>query len=116
MALIYAKQKGVPFWIYEDRMNFEHEYARNLQLSHTVRLAVKDSRVVPYYQAIMNNKTMKIEKYECLARLIDENEKILSPQLFIPIAKNIKIYHEVTMTIIDKTFDPKLCNKESLNQ
>jgi EAL domain-containing protein (putative c-di-GMP-specific phosphodiesterase class I)/GGDEF domain-containing protein len=105
MALIYAKKKGVPFWIYEDRMNFEHEYERNLKLSHIVREAVENSRIVPYYQAIMDNKNGKIVKYECLARLVDQNDKILSPTLFIPISKNIKIYNEVTKIIINKAFD-----------
>ena len=105
MALVYAKQKGVPFWIYEDRLNLEHEYERNLKLSHIVRDAVENSRIIPYYQAILDNKTGKIVKYECLARLIDENEKILSPLLFIPIAKNLKIYNEVTKTIIEQSFE-----------
>jgi len=105
MALIYAKQKGVPFWIYEDRMNFEHEYERNLKLSHIVREAVENGKVVPYYQAILNNKTSEIVKFECLARLIDSNDKVLSPLLFIPIAKNIKVYNQVTKTIIDKSFE-----------
>ena len=105
MALIYAKQKGVPFWIYEDRMNFEHEYERNLMLSHIVREAVENSRVVPYYQAIMDNNSGEVVKYECLARLIDKNDKILSPMLFIPISKSIKIYNEVTKIIINKAFE-----------
>jgi len=105
MALIYAKQKGVPFWIYEDRMNLEHEYERNLKLSHTVREAVENSRIVPYYQAILDNQSGKVVKYECLARLIDKNEKIISPLVFIPIAKNIKIYNEVTKIIINKAFE-----------
>jgi len=104
MALIYAKQKGVPYWIYEDRMNFEHEYERNLKLSFIVREAVENKRVLPYFQAIVDNKTSKIVKYECLARLIDTNEKILSPMLFIPVSKNIKVYHEVTKIIIEKSF------------
>jgi len=105
MALVFAKQKGVPFWIYEDRMNLEHEYERNLKLSHTVREAVEESRVVPYYQAILDNETGKVVKYECLARLIDHNGKILSPLIFIPISKSIKIYNEVTKIIINKAFE-----------
>ena len=104
MALIYAKQKGVPYWIYEDRMNFEDEYERNLKMSFIVREAVENKRVVPYFQAILDNKTSKIVKYECLARLIDANEKIISPAIFIPISKNIKVYHEVTKIIIEKSF------------
>jgi diguanylate cyclase (GGDEF)-like protein len=105
MALKYAKEMGLPFWIYEDRMKFEDEYERNLQLSGIVREAVMDSRIVPYYQAIIDTKTGDVVKYECLARLIDSTSKILAPTLFIPIAKKIKVYNIVTQTIIDKSFD-----------
>jgi len=105
MALKYAQDNKVPFWIYEDRMNFENEYKRNLQLSEIVRDGVETSKVIPYFQAIMDNKTGKIVKYECLARLVDKNEKILSPILFIPIAKKIKVYNEVTKSIVNKSFE-----------
>lgn len=104
MALMYAKSRGIPFWIYEDRMNFENEYSRNLELSLIVRDAVENERIVPYFQAIVENKTGNVTKYECLARLIDKNERILSPMLFLPIAKNIKVYNQVTKSIITKSF------------
>jgi EAL domain-containing protein (putative c-di-GMP-specific phosphodiesterase class I) len=105
MALKYAKEIGAKFWIYEDRMNFENEYERNLKLSGIVRNAVENLKILPYFQAIVDSKTSEIKKYECLARLIDKNEKILSPALFIPIAKKIKVYKIVTKTIIDKSFE-----------
>jgi len=104
MALLYAKNRGIPYWIYEDRMNFENEYSRNLELSLVVRDSIENSGIVPYFQAIMDNETGDVTKYECLARLIDKNKKILSPVLFIPIAKNIKIYNQVTKSIITKSF------------
>ena len=104
MALKYAQENKIPFWIYEDRMNFENEYERNLQFSGMVRDAVKASRIVPYYQPIVDIKTSKIVKYECLARLVDTNGKILSPIVFIPLSKKIKIYNDVTKIIIDKSF------------
>ena len=105
MALKHAKDIGAPFWIYEDKMNFENNYERNLQLSETVREAVGEFRVIPYYQAIIDTKTSKVVKYECLARLIDIDGKILSPLTFIPIAKKIKYYNIVTKTIINKSFE-----------
>ena len=104
MALGYAKEIGVPFWIYEDRMNFENDYKRNLELSEIVRESIHESRIVPYFQAIVDNKTGKIEKYECLARLLDNNGNILSPLLFIPIAKKIKSYYQITTQMIEKSF------------
>lgn len=105
MALQYAKQMNLTFWIYEDRMNFENEYERNLRLSALVRSAVEDSRIIPYYQAIVDNKSLKVIKYECLARLLDKNNKVLSPALFIPVAKKIKAYPVVTQLIIEKSFE-----------
>jgi EAL domain-containing protein (putative c-di-GMP-specific phosphodiesterase class I) len=104
MALKYAKDNGLPFWIYEDRMRFENEYEKNLNISNVVRHAVQNSKIVPYFQPIMDNKTSKINKYECLARLLDENNNVISPSLFIPIAKRIKVYNEVTKIIIEKSF------------
>ncbi len=104
MALMYARQKGVRYWIYEDRMHFEDEYSRNLSLAHIVREAVENFKIIPYYQAILDNKTGKVVKYECLARMLDANEKIIAPAVFIPVAKNIKVYNNVTKCVISKSF------------
>ncbi len=104
MALKYAIDINTPFWIYEDNMNFEENYANHLYLSSLVREAVSNLQIIPYFQAIVDTKTLKIRKYECLARLIDEKGKIVSPIIFIPIAKKIKNYHIITKTIIEKSF------------
>lgn len=105
MAMKYAKEKKIPFWIYEDRMEFENEYENNLNLSGIVRQAVEESKIIPYFQAVYDNKTSKISKYECLARLIDKNGRVMSPFLFIPISKKIKVYNQVTKIIINKSFE-----------
>lgn len=105
MALVYAKEKRLPFWIYEDRMGFENEYEKNLDIANIVRYAVQNSKIVPYFQPIIDNKKNEIAKYECLARLFDKDGNIISPTLFIPIAKRIKVYNHVTKIIIDKSFE-----------
>lgn len=109
MALKYAKDTGSAFWIYEDTMNFEKDYAYQMHLSDTVREAVGNYRIIPYYQAIVDTKTSKITKYECLARLVDVDGKILSPLVFIPITKKMKNYSQVTRTIIEKSFEHFEC-------
>ncbi|MDH4943777.1 GGDEF domain-containing protein [Sulfurimonas sp. C5] len=104
MALKYAEDNALPYWIYEDSMNFENEYEKNLKLSQAVREAVDNNRVIPYYQAIYDNNQGAVTKYECLARLVDKEGNVLSPQVFIPITKSLKIYNKVTKTILDKSF------------
>ncbi len=60
-------------------------------------------KIVPYFQGIRDNKTKKINKYECLARLIVA-DKVFTPYYFIDIAKNSGFIHEVTKIMIDKSF------------
>jgi diguanylate cyclase (GGDEF)-like protein len=104
MALKYAKEMRLPFWIYEDRMHFEREYETNLKTAVKIRKAIEHSGITPYFQPIVSNTTGKIEKFECLSRLIDENGTIHAPDRFIDIAKKIKVYDQVTQTIIEKSF------------
>ncbi len=105
MALKYAKEMNLPFWIYEDRMHFEHEYETNLKIAMKIRKAIESSGITPYFQPIVCNKTNKIVKFECLSRLVDERGNILPPKMFIDVAKTIKAYSQVTVSIIDKAFE-----------
>ncbi len=104
MALRYAKENKLSFWIYEDKMKLGDEYETNLKIATKIRKAIEASGIVPYFQPIVDNKTDKIVKFEVLARLIDQDGNILSPQNFIPIAKKIKVYNLITKSIIDKSF------------
>ncbi len=104
MALKYAKEKGLKFWIYEDSQDISNEYEKNLKFSKIIREALNNSRLIPYFQPIIDNKTEKVVKFEVLSRLLDENENVYSPDLFIPVSKKIKVYDIVTKEIINKSF------------
>lgn len=105
MALQYAKKMRLPYWIYEESMTFKDEYESNLKIATKIRQAIENSGIVPYFQPIVSNKTGEITKYECLARLIDSEGNIFAPNQFLHIAKTIKVYSQVTTTIIDKSFE-----------
>jgi diguanylate cyclase (GGDEF)-like protein len=115
MALKYAKKMNLPFWIYEDRMDFESEYKLNILTSFRVKRAVENSGVIPYFQPIICNVTGKIVKFESLARLIDEAGTIISPSQFIPITKTIKVYNQVTKTLMEKSFEVFKDNEYEIN-
>ena len=104
MAMKYACDNRLPFWIYEDRMHFYNEYEKNMETAAVIRSALDNQRIIPYFQAIVDNENMKVVKFECLARLIDANGNIVSPNIFIDIAKKIKVYNLITRTIIDQSF------------
>jgi len=61
-----------------------------------IKDAVQNDRLVPFYQPIFNSNTGKIEKFESLVRMIDENGSIISPGQFLLIAKNSKYYPDIT--------------------
>jgi EAL domain-containing protein (putative c-di-GMP-specific phosphodiesterase class I) len=73
--------------------------------SKELKKAIKNDKLVPYYQPIINNQTKEIDKYETLIRLIDDDGKIISPFFFLDVAKHSKQYHYITRTIIDKSFE-----------
>jgi len=105
MALKYAKEKLLKFWIYEDGMNMGDEYEKNLKFAIKIREALNNSRLIPYFQPILDNKTDKIVKYEALSRLMDSEGIIHAPQSFIPASKKIKVYDKITKIVISKTFE-----------
>ena len=76
----------------------------NIQTLSLIKRALGDCRIISYFQPITNNKTKKIEKYESLVRLIDEDGKILSPFFFLDVAKKGKYYMQITDAVLDSSF------------
>jgi len=105
MALKQAKKLQKNYIIYNESMQISKEYEYNIRWAKKLKDSIKESRIIPYYQPILNNHTQKIEKYECLVRMIDQDDRINSPILFLDMAKKSKIYHEITRTMIIKSFE-----------
>jgi len=105
IALKHAKQIKKSLMIYNQSLSIEKSYEKNMFWSRELKKAIKNDKLVPYYQPIINNHTGKIEKYEALIRLIDDDEKVVSPFFFLEVAKQSKQYHYITQTVIDKAFE-----------
>ena len=85
--------------------NAHKEIGSNLHWIQKIRDAINDDRIVPFFQPLYNNKTKKIEKYESLIRLIDNNGDIISPFHFLEISKKARSYHQLTRIMIDKAIE-----------
>ena len=103
IALNLAKKNKKTYVIYNDDMLISQEYENNIKWTKKLKEAIDSDSIVPYFQPIVNNKSGKIEKYECLARLIDNGEAI-SPYYFMDIAKKSKLYTNITKVMIEKSF------------
>ena len=77
---------------------------QKLQTFNMLRKAINTYNIVSYFQPIVNNQTQKIEKYESLVRLIDEENNIVSPYFFLETAKEGKYYNEITSIVLKNSF------------
>ncbi len=105
MALKRAKVSRKKYVVYQEFMEIVKEYENNIQWTKKLKSAIKDDRIVPYFQPILNNHTGKIEKYECLMRMIDDNGSIIAPLNFLNTAKKARLYRYLTKMMLEKSFD-----------
>ena len=77
---------------------------KNIALAKEIKRAIENDNVVLHYQAIHNNKTKKIEKYESLMR-IQINDKLIYPDEFLALAKQVKKYVSLSKIVVNKSFD-----------
>jgi PAS domain S-box-containing protein len=78
---------------------------KNSDTINMIQTAMENKKIVSHYQPIINNKTMEIEKYESLVRLIDEKNNIVSPFFFLDISKESGQYKKITNIIIENSFE-----------
>ncbi|MFK5880710.1 MAG: bifunctional diguanylate cyclase/phosphodiesterase [Sulfurospirillum sp.] len=103
MALEEAKQKQINFLCYFKKIDSKNNYLEQIKWSKFINSALKDSRVIPYYQPIFNIDK-EVIKHECLVRILDENEEVFPPGLFLDIAKKVKRYSAIEKLLIEKSF------------
>ncbi|HDR14994.1 MAG TPA: EAL domain-containing protein [Desulfobacteraceae bacterium] len=104
IALKLAKKRGHGYAeLYRSEQDFVNRYKEVFVWVNKVKEAVEHNRLLPYFQGIRNNLTGKIEKYECLVRIVDAG-KVLSPRKFLGPAKQVGLYSTVTFRMIDKCF------------
>lgn len=104
IALNNNKYTNTPVLFYNDNKNLLRQIDENIEITSTVRAAIKEDRFIPVFQAIVDNKTQKIVKYECLIRLKESDGKLTSPFFFLEHSKKAKLYTKLTQIMINKSF------------
>ena len=87
---------------YHEEMKVQKDISNNLKWFKEIKHALKEDRIVPYFQPIYNNRTNKIEKYECLVRMIKEDE-VISPLDFLQVAEETGLLSQITRIMIEKS-------------
>ncbi|MDT8338726.1 MAG: bifunctional diguanylate cyclase/phosphodiesterase [Sulfurimonas sp.] len=103
IALKSAKKQQKSFLLYDENLNIEGQYKENMEWVKKLKRAIEHDMIVPYYQPIFDNITDKIASFECLVRLIDDEGKVISPYLFLNVAKKSRLYSTLTKIMIEKS-------------
>jgi len=88
---------------YRENLNLKKSVQENLQMLETIKTALLDDRILPFFQPVINLKTLKIEKYEALVRLELKNGRYLTPYKFLDTARKSYLYEEITRIMFEKS-------------
>jgi len=78
---------------------------KNMNTISMIQEAINSHKIISYFQPIIDNTTKKVVKYESLVRLIDKDDKILSPFFFLEIAKKSDQYMKITNIVLEHSFE-----------
>jgi len=102
IALKIAKEYKILFKCFDQSMRSNKEHEENIAWYKIIKDAIKDGRLVPFYQPILNNQNNKITKYEALMRIIMADGSIMLPSKFLDIAKKTGLYPQLAKVIVEK--------------
>jgi len=103
-ALHEAKRTGVNnYKIFTEDVKRAQEQKNNIYWNSKIKEIIYNNKLQVFYQPIIDNKTGRIVKYECLIRAID-NDKIVSPYLFLQAAKTRGMLPAISKFVIEESF------------
>lgn len=103
MTMLHAKFKRLNTLCYSPDLDYSAQYRSNLTISHEIRTAIEQDRVIPVFQAIRDLQTNRITHYECLMRIADDAGH-LTPANFLHVAQRSKLYPELVRIMLQKSF------------
>ncbi len=103
LALNEAKIKKSVNMIFSKDNPHMNRYKENLLWRQKIQYAISNDMIIPFFQPIIDIKNPEDKKYESLVRIVDDG-KIISPYMFLEIAKETKLYSDITKVMVEKTF------------
>ncbi|MBN2869639.1 MAG: EAL domain-containing protein [Campylobacterales bacterium] len=104
MAMHYARSQHERFVHYDETIDFSKDYHENLRWTAILHEAINEGLIRPYFQPIYDINNNRIQKFEALIRIVKADE-VFTPALFLDIAKKVKLYPEISLIMLEKTFE-----------
>jgi len=103
IALQVAKKNNKDYIVFYEALDNFQEYQNNMVWTKKLKQALDKDNIIVYFQPLVNNETMRVDKYECLVRMLDE-EKVIAPFFFLEVSKKANQYRNITKIVIEKSF------------
>ncbi|MDY0121574.1 MAG: EAL domain-containing protein [Sulfurimonas sp.] len=104
IALHEAFKSMSSYAIYEEDENITIHHRNRLKNLCIYQEALENDNIIPYFQPLVDAKTNKVVKYEALARIRTRDGSIISPNLFLDVAKEDKTFEYFTRQLFQKIF------------
>ena len=104
MALKKAKKLLRPYLIFHESLEIQDEFERSLYWKNEVKAALRDDRILAYYQPIIDNATGLVHKYETLVRLRGLDKTIHLPADFLEVARQSRFDGPITKAMVSQSF------------
>ncbi len=101
IALKVARKARRPYAVYSREMKIEKLYQENMAWVSTLRYAIENDTVQPYFQPFFSADGT-LAGYECLVRLIDSEGELALPGSFLEVAKQSRHAAELTRIMVRK--------------
>lgn len=105
MALQEAELKKLEFYLIDQQHSALPEiYKKDLAMTQVLFQGIQQRRLIGYFQPIFSATDKSIQKYECLSRLVGEQDEVLlMPNDFMPLAHRANLYYLITQIMIKHT-------------
>lgn len=104
MALKLSKLNKRDVVVYTPEIDSSANITKNIDGVTLIKNSLERDNFQAFYQPIFNIHTQKIEKYEALVRIVQNDGSIITPYHFLDIAIKSKLYPDITKIMITKTF------------
>jgi len=103
MAMYEAKKQGRNryFW-FEPSMESELRFRNELEIG--IRRGLQNGEFEPYYEQQVDLETGELAGFEMLARWRSPHLGLVSPEIFIPVAEEIGLIHELSQQLMQRAF------------
>jgi EAL domain-containing protein (putative c-di-GMP-specific phosphodiesterase class I) len=88
------------FYIFREQDSHREQSHHRMIWREKIESALSNGRFILHYQPILDIKNRTISHYEILIRMLDENDEIVSPGVFINIAERIGLIQEIDNFIL----------------